>query len=125
MFDFLWKAQYYLECIIQLMYCMKLNLLLSYLGCKLYDHLLQIRFVKQNVEESFISGFICCLKRSTLCTNTRLYCLKDHTLATIGAQCGALICIWQSVNESARSVQHGRSLWVQGYLHCNCVCRVD
>ena len=29
--------------IIELMYCMKLNVLLYYLGCKLYDHLLQIR----------------------------------------------------------------------------------
>ena len=40
---------------------------------------------------------------------------------TIGAQCGALIFIWQRVNESARSVQQSGSLWVQGFLHCDCV----
>ena len=83
MFDFLWKVQYYLKCITELMHSMELNVLFSYLECTLYDHLLQIRFAKQNIEESFISSFLCCLKRSTLCTNTRLYCLKDHTLVTI------------------------------------------
>ena len=44
MFNFLQKAQYYLECVIKLVYCIKLNVLFSYLGCKLYEHLWQIRF---------------------------------------------------------------------------------
>ena len=34
------------------------------------------------MEESFISSFLCSLKRSALWTNTRLHCLKDHTLTT-------------------------------------------
>ena len=46
MFDFLLNTQYYLECIIDLMYWMELNVLFSDLGSKLYDHLLQVRFAK-------------------------------------------------------------------------------
>ena len=46
MFDFLLNAQCYLECIIELMYCMILNVVFSYPGCELYDHLPQIRIAK-------------------------------------------------------------------------------
>ena len=77
------------------------------------------------IEESFIARFLCCLKRSTLCMNMRLCCLKDHTLGTIGAQCGALIFLWQRFYKSARSVQLGRSPWVQGFLLLGCVELVD
>ena len=51
--------------------------------------------------------------------NKRLYCLKDHTLATIGTQCGALffsLAVFELLYKSARSVQCGGSLWVQGFL---------
>ena len=40
------KLHNYLECIIELMYCIKLNVLLSYIGCKLYDPLLQNRVIQ-------------------------------------------------------------------------------
>ena len=46
MFDFLLNTEYYLECVNDLMYYMGLNVLFSCLECKLYDHPLQIIFVK-------------------------------------------------------------------------------
>ena len=42
MLNFLLNAQYHLECIIEVMYCMNLNVLISYLGCKLCEHTDQI-----------------------------------------------------------------------------------
>ena len=45
-FDFLLNTQYYLKCVIDFMYWIELNVLFSDPGCKLYDHLLQIRFAK-------------------------------------------------------------------------------
>ena len=82
------------------------TVLFSYLGCKLYKHPLQIRTAKQQLKESF-----------------RPYCLKDHTLVTTGTQCGVLIFMCQC--ESARSIQHSGSLWVQGCLHNMGFHRVD
>ena len=50
--------------------------------------------LNKKLKESFIISFLLIAevpKRRTLCTNTRLYCPKSHTLAMIGAQCGVLI----------------------------------
>ena len=58
MLNFLWKVQDYLEIAVELICCLKLNVLFSYLGCKLYDHLLQIRFAKYKLKESFIISFL-------------------------------------------------------------------
>ena len=47
------------------------------------------------IKESLLSSCLCHLKRNAQSTNKRLYCLIDHTLVTIGAQCGVLIFCWQ------------------------------
>ena len=47
MFDFYWNVLLNIELnVIDMMYGMKQNVLFYYQGCKLYDHLLQIRIIQ-------------------------------------------------------------------------------
>ena len=45
------------------------------------------------IKEILFGSCLCQLKINAQSMNRRLYCLKDHTLVTTGAQCGVQGCL--------------------------------